>query len=60
MTPLSDYYDQQLLNLRQFGFPLDFDRSTILGVTENNHTSALNFSIHIDNYISEELILVLC
>ena len=36
---LQDYYDSQLLDLLEFGFPLDFDRSRSLQSTEVNHTS---------------------
>ena len=39
---LSDYFDQQLPDLIKFGFRLDFDRSTMLGVTEDFHPSAKN------------------
>ena len=37
---LSDYFDQQLPDLIQFGFPLDFDRNRVLGLTEDNHPLA--------------------
>ena len=49
---LSDYWDQQLLDLIEYGFPLDFDR---FFHTLENHTSALKFSDHVDQYIAEEL-----
>ena len=41
---LRDYFDQQLPDLIQFGFPLDFDRNCILGHTLDNHTSAEQIS----------------
>ena len=37
---LSNYWDQQLCDLLEFGFPLDFDRSCRLHSIEENHTSA--------------------
>ena len=52
---LSDYWDQQLVDLIEYGFPLDFDRSFQLGHILDNHTSALQFSDHVDQYIAEEL-----
>ena len=52
---LFNYFDQQLPDLIEFGFPLDFDRTTTLGVTEDNHPSANKFIKDIDAYISEEL-----
>ena len=52
---LGDYFDQQLLDLIQFGFPLDFDRNTKLCSTYKNHASACEFASHVDRYIQEEL-----
>ena len=52
---LFNYFDQQLPDLIEFGFPLDFDRTTTLGVTEDNHPSANKFIKDTDAYISEEL-----
>ena len=52
---LVDYFDQQLLDLIQFGFPLDFDRNTVLCSTYKNHASAYEFASHVDKYIQEEL-----
>ena len=52
---LSDYFDHQLSDLIQFGFPLDFDRDRVLGLTEDNHPSAKKFVEDIDAYIAEEL-----
>ena len=40
---LRDYWDTQLLDLLEFGFPLDFDTTTDLISTEENHTSATVF-----------------
>ena len=52
---LVDYFDQQILDLIQFGFPLDFDRNTVLCSTYKNHASAYEFASHVDKYIQEEL-----
>ena len=52
---LCDYFDKQLCDLMEFGFPLDFDRSRHLESTLVNHASARNFSDHIDEYLREEL-----
>ena len=52
---LSDYWDRQLLDLLEFGFPLDFDTNTVLNSSEENHASAKQFSSHVETYIREEL-----
>ena len=52
---LQDYWDQQLPDLINYGFPLDFDRKFKLQATYNNHASALQHMHHIDRYLSEEL-----
>ena len=52
---LSDYFNQQLLDLIQFGFPLDFDRNVDLCCTHRNHASAVEYASHVDQYIQEEL-----
>ena len=52
---LTDYWDKQLPDLIQFGFPLDFDRNCPLSSSDVNHASALNFESHVDAYIQEEL-----
>ena len=52
---LCDYFDKQLCDLIEFGFPLDFDRSRHLESTLVNHASGRNFSDHIDKYLQEEL-----
>ena len=36
---LADYWDKQLVDLQEFGFPLDFDRKCELHSTEENHAS---------------------
>ena len=57
---LTQYWDQQLPDLIQYGFPLDFDRNSNLVSTYVNHTSAIEHEQHIDQYIAEELNMVLC
>ena len=52
---LKDYWDTQLLDLLEFGFPLDFDTNTDLVSTEENHASAKQFASHVQTYIREEL-----
>ena len=38
-----------------YGFPLDFDRSSILTSIFENHASAQEHTQHIDQYVGEEL-----
>ena len=52
---LQNYWDNQLVDLLKYGFPLDFDRSSPLVATEENHKSASLNSIHVQKYICEEL-----
>ena len=52
---LSNYWDQQLCDLLEFGFPLDFEWNCILNSTEINHTSAIQNSQHISHFIQEEI-----
>ena len=52
---LTHYWDQQLPDLIQYGFPLDFNRNSNLVSTHVNHTSAIEYEQHIDQYIAEEL-----
>ena len=49
------YFDQQLPDLIEFGFPLDFDRSRDLQSTLVNHASARLYPDHVDRYIQEEV-----
>ena len=39
----------------KYGFPLDFDRKSVLQPTYDNHASAIQYIDQIDQYISEEL-----
>ena len=52
---LKSYWDQQLIDLIQYGFPLDFDRNCTLGETRDSHTSANVHSSHVTKYIQDEL-----
>ena len=52
---LVDYFDQQLPDLIEFGFPLDFDRTRDLQSTLVNHTSARLYPDHVVRYIQEEV-----
>ena len=51
---LADYWDQQLLQLLQFGFSLDFNRCCPLQHEVGNHSSANEFPEDVDAYIEEE------
>ena len=52
---LADYWDKQLVDLLEFGFPLDFDRNCKLHSTEENHASGRDYAYDIECYIQEEL-----
>ena len=52
---LTEYWDKQLVEFLEFGFPLDFDRKTTLKSIEINHKSADQFKDQIGKYIQEEL-----
>ena len=52
---LQSYWDNQLVDLIQFGFPLDFNRNIDLQSTDVNHTSALTYPDHVSKYILEEI-----
>ena len=52
---LTGYWDKQILDLLQYGFPLDFDYSRSLHSTYENHASALKFPDHVKNYIVTEM-----
>ena len=45
---IRDYFDQQLPDLIEFGFPLDFDRAGTLGQILDNHTSANGYPDQVD------------
>ena len=50
-----DYWDDQLVDLLEFGFPLGFDRSLNLISVEDNHKSAKDYEEHVKHYLQEEL-----
>ena len=51
----SKYWDKQIVDLLQYGFPLDFDHSRTLEATHVNHSSALKFPEHVNSYIESEM-----
>ena len=53
-TYLEGYWDNQLLFLLRYGFPLDFDHSVSLKSQHNNHSSATDFPQHVEKYLQEE------
>ena len=52
---LTDYWDQQLPDLLEYGFPIDFNRDCPLVSTFVNHTSALQNAKHVNNYLTKGL-----
>ena len=52
---LSNYWDQQLCDLLEFGFPLDFDRIYQLHSIEENHTSVNENMDYISKFLHEEM-----
>ena len=52
---LQGYWDEQLLQLIEFGFPVDFNRNCPLIHETENHKSATEFPNDIEAYIAEEL-----
>ena len=52
---LANYWDQQLCDLLEYGFPLDFDRECPLNSVEQNHTTANDNTGHISKCLEEEL-----
>ena len=52
---LANYWDQQLCDLLEYEFPLDFDRKCFLYSVEQNHTSANENTSHTAKFLEEEL-----
>ena len=52
---LQDYWDHQLPDLIECGFPIDFDRSRPLISTEVNHASGHEYGNDIGQYLREEV-----
>ena len=50
-----DYWDDQLVDLLEFRFLLDFGRSLKLISVEDNHKSAKDYEEHVNHYLQEEL-----
>ena len=51
---LVHYWDWELPMLIKYGFPLDFNRNTVISTEKINYKSALQFPSHVDTYLSEE------
>ena len=51
---LVEYWDQQLLQLLEVGFPLDFNRNCPLRCEYKNHSSATEYPAHVEAYIKKE------
>ena len=51
----ADYWDQQLLHLVEFGFPLDFNRNSVLRHDFKNHSSVVDFLSDVQAYLDEEI-----
>ena len=52
---LQNFGDKQLLDLLEYGFPLNFDRNLPLIATEENHASTKNYANDVYTYIGDEL-----
>ena len=50
-----NYWDQQLIHLVEFGFPLDFNRNSVLSHDGKNHSSAVDFPSDVQVYLNEEI-----
>ena len=53
---LCDDFDQQLVDLIEFSFPLDFDRTKEIESTLQIHASSRNYPTHVDKYLEEKLL----
>ena len=52
---LDNYWDQQLVHFLRYGFPVDFNKNTVLGTNYENHSSAIEHPFNITVYLKEEL-----
>ena len=52
---LCDYFDKQLVDLIEFGFPLDFGRTRKLECTFTNRALAKYYSEHDEKYLQKQL-----
>ena len=57
---LHTYWDQQLVDLLEFGFTLDFDRNLDLTSTEDNHSSAISLGNMVMHILMKNCCMVLC
>ena len=52
---LCEYWDKQLLQFIQFGFPMGFNRECPLHHDAENHSSATDYPVDIQMYLDEEV-----
>ena len=52
---LSEYWDNQVVHLLKYGFPLDFNIDCKLYCDKQNHSSAVNYPNDIQAYLQEEI-----
>ena len=52
---LKDYWDQQIVDLLHYGFPLDLNRTSPLTPTHDNHKFAITDVEHVRRFVKEEL-----
>ena len=52
---LQQYWDWQLPLLIKYGFPLDFNRDSVMTSHKINHKSATDYAKHVSVYLEEEL-----
>ena len=52
---LQDYWDWQLPLLIKYGFPLDYNRCYNIQSEKINHKSALQYTSHVDIYLTDEM-----
>ena len=52
---IKGYWYTQLIDLLRFGFPLDFNRNSVLKCDNKNHSSATDFPLDVEAYLKEEM-----
>ena len=52
---LSEYWDKQLLQFLEFGFPVRFNMLGKLNHTRENHKSAVDYLHHVKTYLDKEI-----
>lgn len=57
-SELVDYHDYAIVDFLQFGWPLGYTADRLPACSNRNHNGALQFSQHIDDYISKEISLM--